>query len=183
MSESARQHQADSPPTLALRRRDDQRYADHRNRHRRPGDHQPARSSRAPVAAREIIRDEPDQVLRSLLAFALRDDIDTVLMTGGTGISQRDQTFETVSQLLTRPLPGYGEIFRWLSYQEIGPAAMLSRAVGGLLGRVVVLTMPGSPATVRAWRWKAHPAGIGTPGSRSPTLNPSTTALVPADSC
>ncbi|MCE9527298.1 MAG: hypothetical protein K8R36_14725, partial [Planctomycetales bacterium] len=67
----------------------------------------------------------------------------------GTGISSRDQTYETVSALLTKPLPGYGEIFRILSYQEIGPAAILSRAVGGLLGQKVLLTMPGSPAAVK----------------------------------
>ena len=62
---------------------------------------------------------------------------------------QSRQTFETVSSLITKPLPGYGELFRMLSYQEIGPAAMLSRAVGGLMASTVVLTMPGSPAAVR----------------------------------
>jgi molybdenum cofactor biosynthesis protein B len=70
-------------------------------------------------------------------------------MTGGTGITRRDQTFETVSGLLTKTLPGYGEVFRMLSYQDIGPAAILSRAIGGLMGQTVVLTMPGSPAAVR----------------------------------
>ena len=78
-----------------------------------------------------------------------RDDVDAVLLTGGTGITRRDQTYETVCGLLTKPLPGYGELFRMLSYQEIGAAAMLSRAVGGLVGQTVVLTMPGSPAAVR----------------------------------
>jgi molybdenum cofactor biosynthesis protein B len=70
-------------------------------------------------------------------------------MTGGTGLGSRDQTVETVSALLTKPLPGYGELFRMLSYAEVKAAAMLSRAVGGLLGRVVVLTMPGSRGGVR----------------------------------
>jgi molybdenum cofactor biosynthesis protein B len=85
------------------------------------------------------------------LLSELRDlgELDAVLLTGGTGISSRDQTFETISGLLTKPLPGYGELFRLLSFQEIGPAAMLSRAVGGLLGKIVVLTMPGSPAAVQ----------------------------------
>jgi len=64
-------------------------------------------------------------------------------------LSSRDQTFETVSALLTKPLPGYGEIFRMLSYQEIGPAGMLSRALAGLIERTVVFTMPGSPGGVR----------------------------------
>ena len=70
-------------------------------------------------------------------------------MTGGTGITTRDQTFETVTALLNKSLPGYGEVFRLLSFQEIGPAAILSRATGGLIGRKVLLTMPGSPAAVR----------------------------------
>ncbi len=101
------------------------------------------------VSAREIIRDDP-ATMRPLLE-QFRDDprIDAVLLTGGTGLSGRDQTYETVSSLITKVLPGYGELFRLLSYQEIGPAAMLSRAVGGLVGRTVVLTMPGSPAAVR----------------------------------
>lgn len=101
------------------------------------------------IVAREIIPDEPDRMRPLLLAFQEHDDLDVILMTGGTGISSRDQTYETVTSLLEKPLPGYGEIFRMLSYQEIGPAAILSRAVGGLLGRKVLLTMPGSPAAVR----------------------------------
>lgn len=101
------------------------------------------------VAAREIIPDEPEQMRPLLIALAGRPEIDAVLLTGGTGISSRDQTFETVSQLLDKPLPGYGELFRMLSFEEIGPAAMLSRAVGGVMDRTVVLTMPGSPSAVR----------------------------------
>lgn len=100
------------------------------------------------IAERQIIRDDP-AVMRPLLEqLRDRDDIDAILLTGGTGIASRDTTFETVSALLSKPLPGYGEIFRMLSFAEIGPAAMLSRAVGGLLGNKVLLTMPGSPAGV-----------------------------------
>lgn len=101
------------------------------------------------LAAREIAPDEPATIRTLLERF--RDDphIDAVLLTGGTGISSRDQTCETVSALLTKPLNGYGELFRMLSFQEVGAAAMLSRAVGGLMERTVVLTMPGSPAAVR----------------------------------
>ncbi len=101
------------------------------------------------VAMRQIIRDEPS-IMRPLLE-SLRDggEVDAVLLTGGTGISSRDQTYETVTSLITKPLTGYGELFRMLSYQDIGPAAMLSRAVAGLMGRIVVMTMPGSPAAVR----------------------------------
>jgi molybdenum cofactor biosynthesis protein B len=101
------------------------------------------------VLERGIVPDEPMRIRSLLESLASHDDLQAILLTGGTGIAQRDQTFETVSSLLTKPLPGYGELFRMLSYQEIGPAAMLSRATGGLLGRKVVLTMPGSPAGVR----------------------------------
>ncbi|HVC99473.1 MAG TPA: MogA/MoaB family molybdenum cofactor biosynthesis protein [Pirellulales bacterium] len=101
------------------------------------------------VVDRRIVRDEPDQMRSLLLAYRDRSDIDAVLLTGGTGVTSRDQTFETVAGLLTKTLPGFGELFRVLSYQEIGAAAMLSRAVGGLLGGTVILTMPGSPAAVQ----------------------------------
>ena len=71
------------------------------------------------------------------------------LLTGGTGIAARDQTWETVSGFLSKQMPGYGELFRMLSFDDIGPAAMLSRAVGGVKDQVIVLTMPGSTAAVR----------------------------------
>lgn len=101
------------------------------------------------VASREIIPDEP-AALRGLIERLVGDEsVDAVLLTGGTGISRRDQTYETVSGLLTRVLPGYGELLRMLSFDQVGAAAMLSRAVGGLAGSTVVLTMPGSPAAVR----------------------------------
>jgi len=101
------------------------------------------------VVERHIVPDEPERMRPLLQQLCDRGDVDAVLLTGGTGITRRDQTYETVCGLLTKPLPGYGELFRLLSYQEIGAAAMLSRAVGGLVDRTVVLTMPGSPAAVR----------------------------------
>lgn len=101
------------------------------------------------VVHRHIIRDDPEPMRALLSQLASDDDVDAILMTGGTGLGSRDQTFETMSQLLTKPLPGYGELFRFLSFQEIGPAAMLSRAIGGLIGQKVLLTMPGSQAGVR----------------------------------
>ena len=74
--------------------------------------------------------------------------IQAVLLTGGTGIASRDQTFETVSGLLSKTIPGYGELFRALSFSEIGSATILSRTIGGLMSQTVVLTMPGSPKAV-----------------------------------
>lgn len=101
------------------------------------------------VLLRQIVPDDPQQIRQLLLELRDRPDLDAILLTGGTGIASRDQTFETVDALLDKRLPGYGELFRMLSFQQIGPAAMLSRAIGGLLGRKILLTMPGSPAAVR----------------------------------
>ena len=100
------------------------------------------------IGERVIVRDEPEQMRPLLLDWSTSESIDAILVTGGTGISPRDQTFETVSGLLTKPLHGYGELFRMLSFAEIGPACILSRAVGGLIGRVAILVMPGSRAAV-----------------------------------
>lgn len=101
------------------------------------------------VVDRAIIPDEPDRIHPILESYRGRSDLHAVLLTGGTGISPRDRTSETVSALLTRPLPGFGELFRMLSYAEIGSACILSRAVGGLMGELVVLVMPGSRAGVQ----------------------------------
>jgi len=101
------------------------------------------------VLVREIIPDEPKPMRKLLIGLRDRPDVDAILMTGGTGLGSRDQTFETVSSLLSKPLPGYGELFRMLSFEQIGTAAMLSRATGGLIGRTVLLTMPGSRNAVR----------------------------------
>jgi molybdenum cofactor biosynthesis protein B len=101
------------------------------------------------VVDRAIVPDEPTLIRPRIESWAKSGEVDAILLTGGTGISPRDQTFETVSSLLTKPLPGYGELFRMLSYQEIGSAALLSRAVGGLIGRVAVFVMPGSRAAVQ----------------------------------
>jgi molybdopterin adenylyltransferase len=100
------------------------------------------------VLARIIVPDEPSRMTLVFREFHASESLHAVLVTGGTGVSPRDQTYETVSALLTKPLPGYGELFRMLSYTEIGPACLLSRAVGGLIDRLVILVMPGSRAAV-----------------------------------
>jgi molybdenum cofactor biosynthesis protein B len=101
------------------------------------------------VVRREIVPDDQKQIRSLIEELADATVLDAILITGGTGIAARDQTFETVSSMLTKTLPGYGELFRMLSYEDIGPAAMLSRTIGGVIGQVVLLTMPGSPAAVR----------------------------------
>jgi molybdenum cofactor biosynthesis protein B len=107
------------------------------------------RSAGHEVVRRGLVPDEPEQV-RTWVQEALEDPaIQAVLTTGGTGIAPRDRTYEVVSGLLDKRLDGFGELFRMLSYQEVGPAAMLSRAVGGVAQGKVVLAMPGSPAAVR----------------------------------
>ena len=96
----------------------------------------------------QIVKDDPgefDPLLRSLLA---RDDVDAILINGGTGISKRDQTIQVVERALTQPLPGFGELFRMLSWQQIGSGAMLSRAAGGIAHGKLLFAMPGSTAAV-----------------------------------
>ena len=101
------------------------------------------------ITRREIVPDDPNRIRSLVEELADGTALDAILITGGTGIAARDQTFETVSAMLTKTLPGYGELFRMLSYEDIGPAAMLSRTIGGVIGQVVLLTMPGSPAAVQ----------------------------------
>ncbi|MCS7303655.1 MAG: molybdenum cofactor biosynthesis protein MoaB [Thermoguttaceae bacterium] len=101
------------------------------------------------VVARQIVRDEPAEIRQALESLLTQEAIQMVLLTGGTGLSSRDVTVEVVSPLLTKPLPGFGELFRMLSYQQIGPAAMLSRAIAGLVGRTAIFVLPGSPQAVR----------------------------------
>src|SRR5262249_12011244 len=100
------------------------------------------------VLERVIVPDEPERMTPWLRACAARRELHAVLVTGGTGISPRGQTYETGTALLTQPLPRYGELFPMLSYPAVGPACLLSRAVGGLIGELVVLVMPGSRAAV-----------------------------------
>jgi molybdopterin adenylyltransferase len=101
------------------------------------------------VAGRTLLKDEPEDVRRIVAALVDDAAIDVVITTGGTGITARDSTFEAVDALLQKRLIGFGELFRMLSYQEIGAAAMLSRATAGLAGRTVILALPGSEPAVR----------------------------------
>jgi len=96
-----------------------------------------------------ILPDEPALVAAAVRELAVRPGIRAIVLNGGTGIARRDRTYEAVTSLLERRLDGFGELFRSLSYREIGPAAMLSRAVGGVVGPVAVFALPGSTAAVR----------------------------------
>jgi molybdenum cofactor biosynthesis protein B len=100
------------------------------------------------VVSRAIVPDEPVPMRATIVSLLQQPELHAILMTGGTGVSSRDLTYETICGLLTKPLPGFGELFRMLSYAEIGSACMLSRAVGGLIGQVAVFVMPGSRAAV-----------------------------------
>jgi molybdenum cofactor biosynthesis protein B len=96
-----------------------------------------------------VVPDEPGKVRSAVSEALARPGVQAVLVNGGTGISGRDRTFEAISGLFELRLDGFGELFRHLSYQEIGPAAMLSRAVAGVVLGRPVFSMPGSPAAVR----------------------------------
>ncbi len=101
------------------------------------------------VIAKRIVRDEPEEVAALVRLQAATDHVDVIITTGGTGITRRDSTFEAIDGLLEKRLPGFGELFRMLSFQEIGPAAMLSRACAGTCRGRVVVALPGSENAVR----------------------------------
>lgn len=100
------------------------------------------------VAARVIVRDEVAAVRGAVGALLADPEVDVVVLTGGTGVSPRDLTPEAVESLLERRLPGFGELFRQLSFAEVGAAAMLSRAGAGVAAGRAVFWLPGSPAGV-----------------------------------
>lgn len=101
------------------------------------------------IAGRAIVRDEPADVVHTVREALERPDVQVVITTGGTGLTSRDNTYEAVSALLDKRLEGFGELFRMLSYQDIGPAAMMSRAVAGTSRGKVIVSLPGSEGAVR----------------------------------
>lgn len=100
------------------------------------------------ITEHRIVRDEPEQVA-AVLAELAATEARLIIFNGGTGISRRDRTYDVISQALEKPLPGFGELFRMLSYQEVGAAAMLSRATAGVYRGKVIFSTPGSPNAVR----------------------------------
>jgi molybdenum cofactor biosynthesis protein B len=101
------------------------------------------------VADQTIVKDDPDLVRGTIERQLARPDVDAIITTGGTGITSRDSTYEAVTAMLHKRLDGFGELFRMLSYADIGPAAMMSRAVAGLVAGRIVISLPGSEAAVR----------------------------------
>ena len=101
------------------------------------------------VVGSAIVKDEPADVQRIVRSACADDAIGAVVMTGGTGITSRDSTYEAIEALLDKRLPGFGELFRMLSYGDVGPAAMLSRAQLGIHARRIVVSLPGSPNACR----------------------------------
>ena len=101
------------------------------------------------VVGSTIVRDEPVDVQRVVRETCADGRVQAVIVTGGTGITSRDSTFEAIEALLDKRLPGFGELFRMLSYAEIGAAAMLSRAQLGVRAQRIVVSLPGSPNACR----------------------------------
>src|SRR5215510_15070934 len=101
------------------------------------------------VAGRTIVKDDPDLVRGVIERELANPDVQVIITTGGTGITSRDSTYEAIDTLLQKRLDGFGELFRMLSYEQIGPAAMMSRAAAGLVAGRIVVSLPGSEAAVR----------------------------------
>ena len=100
------------------------------------------------VHSYEILKDEPDRIAQRVRALASDTACHAILLTGGTGLAARDTTYEAIAALLDERLDGFGELFRMLSYEQVGPAAMLSRAVAGLHQSTAIFAMPGAPKAV-----------------------------------
>jgi molybdenum cofactor biosynthesis protein B len=101
------------------------------------------------IVFRELVKDDADAIRAALGAALASAECAAVILTGGTGVAPRDVTPEAVAPLLDRPLPGFGELFRQLSFAEIGAAALVSRALAGLASGTAVFALPGSRAAVR----------------------------------
>ncbi|PSR00668.1 MAG: molybdenum cofactor biosynthesis protein [Bacteroidetes bacterium QS_9_68_14] len=101
------------------------------------------------VALYKIVPDEPDVIRRGIEQMAGSGEVDVALFSGGTGISRRDRTYDVLSEALDRKLPGFGELFRMRSYEEIGVGAMRSRAIGGVAGGTLFFSMPEALSAVK----------------------------------
>ena len=100
------------------------------------------------LAGYRIVKDEPEQITALLHDALKQKDVEAIIVNGGTGIAPRDGTYEVIVKLLEKRLDGFGEIFRFLSYQDIGSAAIMSRAVAGSAQGKVLISLPGSKGAV-----------------------------------
>jgi molybdenum cofactor biosynthesis protein B len=104
------------------------------------------------LAAREIIPDDLDTIVARLHAWREAPEVDVILTTGGTGVTGRDVTPEAVERVATKMIPGFGELFRWLSFQTIGTSTVQSRACACVAGETYIFALPGSTGAVKdAW--------------------------------
>jgi molybdenum cofactor biosynthesis protein B len=101
------------------------------------------------VAARRIVRDDRDSIVRQLRAWIADPTIDVVISTGGTGVTGRDVTPEAFHEVYEKEIAGFGEIFRMLSYEKVGTSTIQSRATGGVAGGTYLFALPGSPGACR----------------------------------
>jgi molybdenum cofactor biosynthesis protein B len=101
------------------------------------------------IADYQIIKDEPEQIQAYIEIISKTQNVDAIIFNGGTGIAPRDTTYDAIANLLEKTLPGFGEIFRFLSYQEIGSRAIASRAVAGIYQNKIIFSLPGSSNAVR----------------------------------
>jgi molybdopterin adenylyltransferase len=101
------------------------------------------------IVGHTIVQDDADLVRGTVERQLANPDVQAIITTGGTGITSRDSTYEALSGMLQKRLDGFGELFRMLSFQEIGPAAMMSRACAGLVAGRIVIMLPGAEAAVR----------------------------------
>ena len=105
------------------------------------------------IATRRIVRDEFDAIAAQLRAWVADPEIDVVISTGGTGVTGRDVTPEAFHSVYEKEIAGFGELFRWLSYQKIGTSTIQSRATAGVAGGTYLFALPGSPGACRdAWQ-------------------------------
>jgi len=101
------------------------------------------------VGAYAILKDEPAQIQEVMQSLGMRSDLQAIIFNGGTGIAPRDTTYDAIERLLEKTLPGFGELFRWLSYQEIGSRAIASRAIAGVYQSKLIFSVPGSSNAVK----------------------------------
>ena len=149
MSESVHKHRESAPDTVRIAILT---ISDTRTRETDTGGdvaEELLRDAGQEVVERRIVRDEVASIRNNLIDLLARPDVDAVVTTGGTGISARDTTYEVVDRMIEKKLDGFGEIFRMLSFEEIGAAAIMSRALAGAVGTKFVASLPGSRNAVR----------------------------------